>query len=380
MNDRLQATVGRFNAMLEDLKREVIGRGDLIRQIGYALLTRQHVLIEGPPGVAKSYLAKKVFERITDARTFHIQCTRKMTEDSIVGPPNVKIMREHGRFEHNVEGTLVTSHYGFLDEVFDLSSGALRALLEILNERTFSRGRQRVRSPLQTAIATTNFNRDGDEELAAVLDRFLFRAKVRSLESRSERQRMLLLEPATNKATISRSDLEYLQRSINRVKVPEHVLDCYLAVCEGISPCITDRRLRHALEVLKASALLAGRTRATVNDVGTLDVVFVTSGDRASENAWGASLSPYSQALEDQGNRESFILLLDRLSQLRYLAIQAEDYAGIEDTAAETMKAKAALEMLKTANTSTMFNRGMKVVNEIIELADYLYNDTVKAP
>lgn len=375
MNDRLKETVKRFNAMLGDLSYEVVGRGELIRQIGYALLMRQHVLIEGPPGVAKSYLAKKVFERITGACTFHIQCTRKMTEDSIVGPPNVKILREQGYFEHNVEGTLVTAHYGFLDEVFDLSSGALRALLEILNERTFSRGRQVVKSPLQTAIATTNFNRDGDEELAAVLDRFLFRAKVKSLDSIEDKKRMLLLS-SREKSTISLSDLSYLQRMVKKVEIPDYVLQCYLQVCEGICPAITDRRLRHALEALRASALLNGRKRATISDIGNLDVVFVTSGDRSSENAWGASLKPYSTALEGQKARESIILLLYRLSQLRFLATQAEYYESIVDVAAEATQAKAALELLKGPLVGSKFNTGMKVVNEILELADSLYEET----
>jgi MoxR-like ATPase len=82
-----------------------------------------------------------------------------------------------GRIQHNTTDSLVESEFGFIDEIFDANDFTLRALLSLLNERRLMRGVQNVASPLHTVIAATNYLRIS-EVTEALLDRFMYKALI----------------------------------------------------------------------------------------------------------------------------------------------------------------------------------------------------------
>ena len=191
-NTRVKRAAENLDRTMRSLGEIIIGREDLIRQIRYALVTKNHVLMEGPPGIAKSMLADRLFGVLHGHKNFFsIKCTKKMSEDYLVGAPDMRVFRKEGRLIHVTDKTLVTSDFAFVDEFMDLTPNALRALLELLNERTFTRGRQIEKSPLWTVIAATNFGGDNEEALEAVIDRFMFRSRVSGLDNADDKKRMV---------------------------------------------------------------------------------------------------------------------------------------------------------------------------------------------
>uniref|UniRef100_A0A2C9LBR5 MoxR domain-containing protein n=1 Tax=Biomphalaria glabrata TaxID=6526 RepID=A0A2C9LBR5_BIOGL len=351
------------------LEKVVVGRRVLLRQIMLALITRNHVLLEGPPGVAESFMARAVFNAIEGASSFRVQCTKKMTEDYLVGPLDMHLFREQGEYVHRVEGYLPTAHYAFLDEFMDLSTGALRSLLEVLNERTFSRGPQFVRCPLGTAICASNFAGENDEGAEAVIDRFMFKAKVAPLTRLQDRRLMFKTPPKV--PTLAHADIMRIADAVQRVLVPEFVLDTYLQVCGALK--LTDRTVRHCVDVLKASAVCRGSTIAALEDIPTLESCFVKTGDAQSEQAFGAAMAKYKAALATRQVLTNAAILSQRVSQLATLLDGAADYAAAGPIAHEIREAQAALNSVRCPENAAVVQSSLQRCESLLNKADTIY-------
>ena len=95
----------RFRGFFEELSRAFVERDDLLAQIALALLSREHVLMTGPPGTAKSGIAAAVLGRIVDERTgepsvFARQFTESTVQTDLVGPIDFKTLMQTGHTEH----------------------------------------------------------------------------------------------------------------------------------------------------------------------------------------------------------------------------------------------------------------------------------------
>lgn len=242
-------------------------RDEIIRGILLALLTRQNVLLVGSHGTAKSLLGTSIFKAFTDAKIFVQQCTRSMTEDALFGIPNIKMMQEEGVIEYNVEEMLPQADFAFLEEFMDANDGVLRSMLDVLNERQFRKGRQMLQCPLQTAIATTNFIED-QASVQAVLDRFLIQMRVVPLSNENTMHMMLAryaAHPVLDIPSFSLKELKVLQKQVAAVKVSETQLSFYVSLIIGVLKqsggqlTISDRRKCWALDIARATAVLAGR-------------------------------------------------------------------------------------------------------------------------
>lgn len=378
-NSAVKASVDRLNATISALSERVLGREDLLRQIKFALITKNHVLMEGPPGVAKSMLANLLFGAIRGHRHyFDIKCTKKMSEDYLVGAPDMRKFRQEGRLWHLTDKTLVTSDFAFIDEFMDLTPGALRALLELLNERTFTRGRQKEKSPLWTALAATNFSGENEEALEAVIDRFLFRCKVEPLSSNIDRRKMLVksIGQDTEDEAIPplyKKDIITLNKNVKKVYVTDLVMDTYLAVCEKIGS-LTDRTIANAIGVVQANALLEGRYCTSVKDLNALDCVFRVPGDSASSARFAKAFSVYKGALDRETRVSNVFLIYKRISDLVLILDECDDYKEAYAIAHEAREAEQALHALSTSDTEHLKEEGGKSCCAIFDKADTLYS------
>jgi MoxR-like ATPase len=360
----------RISEVFKSLEKVVIGRHRVLQQLMFALVTKNHMLLEGPPGVAKSYMTNKLFAALQDATHFKVQCTKKMTEDYIVGPLDMHLFREQGEYLHRIEGYLPEAQYAFLDEFLDLSTGALRALLEILNERTFSRGPQAVKCPLVTAVCATNFSGESDAGLEAVMDRFLFKAKITGLTRVQDRMAMFKSDDVKI-PKMSHTDIMRVYTAAKRVIVPEFVLTTYLRMCEQLK--LTDRTVHKAVEVIKASAVFSGRDFVILEDLTALELCFVKTGDNASEQAFSNSMKKYKEGLILRDSLTAASAIAARVGQLSTLLASAADYDAAMPTAVEVREAQNALQALRCAENTHIVNPSLHKCETLLNKADALF-------
>jgi len=101
-------------------------RTDLIRIILLSLLTRQHTLIFGKPGAAKSSLVRAIASAISGG-CFQVQLGKDTTTDQLFGPikvselPNDRLCRAYQNF-------MPGKPLAFLDEIDKANSVILNAL------------------------------------------------------------------------------------------------------------------------------------------------------------------------------------------------------------------------------------------------------------
>jgi MoxR-like ATPase len=151
----------RFRKFFQELEGFFVEREEVIVQIALALLSREHVLLTGPPGNAKSQLATLVLRRILDEKTqrpslYARQFTENTVQTDLVGPINFKTLVDSGRTEHFTDEGMLGAVHAFLDEVFDGRDMLLRSTLNILQERELKEGTKTVQGQIECAVMTSN--------------------------------------------------------------------------------------------------------------------------------------------------------------------------------------------------------------------------------
>ena len=254
----------------DELNALLIERDELVDGVLLALLARQHVLLIGPPGTAKSMLARELCRRLGGAYVEWL-LTKFTTPEEIFGPVSLPAL-EQGRFERVTTNKLPEAEIAFLDEIFKANSAILNSLLTLLNERHFYHGAARVAVPLQSLIGASN-ELPEEEELAALYDRFALRFTVGYIEQDQHFKALLSMTDDTNasEATVLGGDaLESLRQQCTLVSVPRGIIAEIVELRNTLATAgviASDRRYRHALSVLRASALLNGRTSVNHHDL-----------------------------------------------------------------------------------------------------------------
>lgn len=286
--------------------QRVINREEVIEQAICALLTAEHLLLQSRTGVGKSLLAEQIFAMFEGAHVFRVQASKEQQPDTYFGGLDLDQLKS-GRIVHNTQGSLVESEFGFIDEIFDANDFTLRALLSLLNERRLIRGVQNVPSTLHTVIAATNYLRVS-EVTEALLDRFLFKAVILPDKDPFVQykisQRYLVHGGNTAAAPkkISFSRLQHMHRIIGghddstSIRVTSELLYFTNVVIrhyeflrnralgekirEGASQdfYISPRTQAKALDLLRALALLKGRSEVIHEDVAKLYFIFCSVG------------------------------------------------------------------------------------------------------
>ena len=268
----------RLRALIASLEAGLLERDAAVRLALLAALAGEHVLLIGPPGTAKSELARRLHRAFDGARYFERLLTRFSTPEELFGPLSLKAL-EHDRYERLTDGYLPTASIAFLDEVFKANSAILNALLTLLNEREFDNGSARVRAPLISVIGATN-EVPQDEALMAFYDRFLVRVPVAPVSDASFAQ-LLALRPAPVAAApgsdeppaarpIAREDLAAWIAKRDTVPLARDLvpqLQALRAVCAGQGIVVSDRRWRQLIGLLRTAALTEGRAQVDVLDL-----------------------------------------------------------------------------------------------------------------
>ena len=265
LQDRLRRLRDRLSAGL--VERDVAVRLALL-----AALAGEHLLLVGPPGVAKSLVARRLHLAFKDADYFERLLTRFSVPEELFGPLSIKGLEED-RYERLTESYLPRTHIAFLDEIFKANSAILNALLTLLNERQFDNGTRREQTPLLAVVAASNELPEEDEQLDALFDRFLLRLHIGSV-SKDAFPELLKLRgndgpDVDSSLQLTPEELEEVQGLAENVQVPDEIVDL---LCELREWCgseklpVSDRRWRKVVKLLQTSAWTNGRDRVSIWD------------------------------------------------------------------------------------------------------------------
>ncbi|ETI61922.1 AAA family ATPase [Marinomonas profundimaris] len=157
----------------EHLNRAVVGQPDLTQELLVALIANGHVLLEGPPGIAKTTAAKALASAI-DSRFQRIQFTPDLLPGDVTGSDIYQ--QETGQFSF-IPGPIMNDIV-LADEINRAPAKVQSALLEAMGERQVTVGNHSYPlSDLFFVIATQNpIEQEGTYPLPeAQLDRFMMK-------------------------------------------------------------------------------------------------------------------------------------------------------------------------------------------------------------
>lgn len=281
-------TPDRLRALIARLEAGLLERSAAVRLALLAALAGEHVLLIGPPGTAKSELARRLHLAFADARYFERLLTRFSVPEELFGPLSLAALEED-RYERLIDGYLPTAGIAFLDEVFKANSAILNALLTLLNEREFDNGVQRLAVPLISVVGATN-EVPHEEGLRAFHDRFLVRVPVAPV-SDAQFAALLTLTPPASVPThpLRRDELESLRQAAASVTLPDPVLRA-LQAARGFAQeqalPVSDRRWRQTVALLRVQATSEGRTSVDEADLWLLPYVLPERPEQVA--AWQA--------------------------------------------------------------------------------------------
>ncbi|MEZ8012855.1 AAA family ATPase [Vibrio sp. 10N.222.54.F12] len=274
-----------FEVLQNYLESQIIGQKELVKQLMIALLADGHILVEGPPGLAKTRAVKSLADCVEG--DFHrIQFTPDLLPADLTG---TDIFRpETGEFTFQ-SGPIFNSLI-LADEINRAPAKVQAAMLEAMAEKQVTAGRKTYALPdLFLVMATQNpIEQEGTYPLPeAQLDRFLLHLEVAYPDMESELEilrlnrgeaqgnqpvqpepisQQTIFEARQEVLNIHMADTieQYIIRLVMATRQPKQYsdqLDQWLDM--GVSPRATIALDRCA----RAHAWLAGRDYVTPQDV-----------------------------------------------------------------------------------------------------------------
>ncbi|MFP4566363.1 MAG: AAA family ATPase [Spirochaetaceae bacterium] len=315
----------RIRTLLETMEEGVYEREEAMRLAFLAAAAAESVFFLGPPGVAKSLIARRVKFAFRDATSFEYLMSRFSTPDEIFGPISIQRLKEEDRYERITDRYLPDADIVFLDEIWKAGPPIQNALLTALNEKRFRNGAQELRIPMKGLISASNHIPETDAGQRAFWDRFLIRVPLGPIE-RDENFHRLLTDSSDEYADTVPVELkvdagEYArwQAGIEEVTLPQAVLESLSRLRRRLAApgerdghqamSISDRRWKKVARLLRTSAYLNGREEVGVLDLGLLrhclwdrpediDVVRTLVSEELARFSFGESVDPRVVARE----------------------------------------------------------------------------------
>lgn len=103
----------RIKEMLQYLQQDIYEKDTEIALALLAALSGENILLLGPPGVAKSMVARRMKLAFKGAKSFEYLMSRFSTPDEIFGPVSIARLKESDKYERATEGFLPTADIVF---------------------------------------------------------------------------------------------------------------------------------------------------------------------------------------------------------------------------------------------------------------------------
>ena len=281
----------RFKLLLRDLNRGIYEKETEISLSLLAALAGESVILLGPPGVAKSMVARQLKCAFRGARNFEYLMSRFSTPDEIFGPVSIQKLKTSDTYERAVEGYLPTADVVFLDEIWKAGPAIQNTLLTVINEKLFRNGIREIELPLKLLVAASNELPAKGEGLEALWDRFVIRIESRPIRQEKNFREMLLgvrseaggqgqeAEESVQSNAITAEEYAEWSKAIDRIGVKEEVFDAISAIRKSLRAVnvdeaaerrhvyVSDRRWKNIMRLLRTSAFMQDRDEVAVCDL-----------------------------------------------------------------------------------------------------------------
>ncbi|MBI2887076.1 MAG: MoxR family ATPase [Chloroflexi bacterium] len=265
-------------ALVEEVSRVVIGKEELVELLLVALLAEGHVLIEGPPGVAKTLLCK-AFAMAVGGHFNRVQGTPDMLPGDVTG---FYLYLPDGE-SRLVPGPVFTNVL-MIDELNRTTPRTQAAFLEAMQERqvTLEGVAHPIPPPFMVVASQVPTGAEGTYHLPETqIDRFMFRLWD-DYPSPDEEARVLMTVDAIDmlavQPIVATDDVVTLQRRVRDVYASPEVVNYIVALVQRLRRS-TDVYLgpspRASVALYKgarALAFLSGREYVIPDDVKRLAV------------------------------------------------------------------------------------------------------------
>lgn len=276
----------RFKQLLGEMNRGIYEKETEISLSLLAALAGESIILLGPPGVAKSMVARQLKTAFRDAQSFEYLMSRFSTPDEIFGPVSIQKLKTSDTYERAVEGYLPTADVVFLDEIWKAGPAIQNTLLTVINEKIFRNGNREMHLPLKLLVAASNELPAKGEGLEALWDRFVIRIDSRPIKLEKNFRAMLLESHADFADNADFSDLkitaeEYAEwaEKICKIGVKGEVLDAISAIRKSLRAVnvdeaaerrniyVSDRRWKNTVRLLRTSAFMQDREEVDICDL-----------------------------------------------------------------------------------------------------------------
>lgn len=294
----------RFKQLLGEMNRGIYEKETEISLSLLAALAGESIILLGPPGVAKSMVARQLKTAFREAQSFEYLMSRFSTPDEIFGPVSIQKLKTSDTYERAVEGYLPTADVVFLDEIWKAGPAIQNTLLTVINEKIFRNGNREMHLPLKLLVAASNELPAKGEGLEALWDRFVIRIESRPikleknframlLEVKSEEQRTSEVkseergvkeqssaaEGKANSNAITAEEYAGWTERIDKIGVKIEVLDAISAIRKSLRAVnvdeaaerrniyVSDRRWKNIVRLLRTSAFMQDREEVDICDL-----------------------------------------------------------------------------------------------------------------
>ena len=261
--------------ILENLKKVIIGKDDVLENVLISLLAQGHLLIEDVPGVGKTTLVKALAKSI-DLSYKRVQFTPDLMPSDIIG---ISIYDKNtGDFSFK-KGPIFNQVF-LADEINRTSPKTQSSLLQAMEEGEVSTEDDHfiLEKPFMVLATQNPLEYQGTFPLPeAQLDRFLMRLslgypdknhEIEILQNHKSIKNMNLVE-----AVVSKKDILQMQDMTDSIKVHEDIIHYIVNIANGtrnhndLQLGISPRASIDLLRASKGRAFLEGRNYLIPDDV-----------------------------------------------------------------------------------------------------------------
>jgi len=286
MTENLEQLHQTLEAARAEVRRVILGQDEVIDAALVVILARQHALLEGVPGVAKTLLARTL-AHVLGCEFARIQFTPDLMPADITGTNVFNFARNEFTL---VRGPVFTS-FLLADEINRAPAKTQSALLQAMQERTVTIDREtHPLSPNFTVFATQNpIEYEGTYPLPeAQKDRFLLKISIAAPDRDHELElarRMLgdhspeaTLEHGDVRAVLGPGELERARAALSDVSMREEITAYIVDIArrtrthESLLVGAGPRATQALVVSSRAHAALAMRDFVTPDDVKAMAV------------------------------------------------------------------------------------------------------------